>query len=254
MTIHYASPSYRRPNDVLSYAYFPQATYYVDDSDFRQYRKANRGMKLHRLPDGVQGNVSRVRNYILAKCRSMVLVMFDDDIVKLGYWENNEEHIFGSPEEIQEFILKYTQLAIGLSIRLWGMNLNTDKQLYREYTPFSFKAPVLGPFNVHIGPFDIRYDERIPLKEDYDHFIQYMNADRRVLRVNKAFYGNRRSDMPGGCTESRNINEERRQLALLQRKWGVDVVRYGGNTQSHRAKKVNKFDVNPIIRIPIGGV
>jgi hypothetical protein len=35
---------------------------------------------------------------------------------------------------------------------------------------------------------DIRYDERIPLKEDYDLSLQHLNKFRKVLRFNKYFY------------------------------------------------------------------
>jgi len=61
--------------------------------------------------------------------------------------------------------------------------------------------------------------------------------------------------MNAGCASYRNIDEEMRQLNLLQAKWGDKIVKIDNNNRSHNLIKTKKrVDYNPIIKVPIGGV
>ena len=96
-----------------------------------------------------------------------------------------------------------------------------------------------------------RYDEALPLKEDYDMFIQQCNVNRKVLRVNKFFYSCKQSINAGGCASVRNSEKELQQLEALKSKWGGRIVKYDKKANSQKRKVI---DYNPIIRIPIKGV
>jgi hypothetical protein len=146
-------------------------------------------------------------------------------------------------------------LAIDWDIKFWGIQVNPDKQCYREYTPFSLTSYVASPFGVHLG-HSIRYDERLSLKEDYDFTLQFLNQYRKILRVNKYFYKVKQMEQEGGCAVYRNVGEEKRQLELLQKKWGKKIVKFDtlGNSRSHSSNKIRRFDVNPVIIVPIKGI
>ena len=59
----------------------------------------------------------------------------------------------------------------------------------------------------------------------------------------------------GGGAVRRNFLEEEREMELLQKKWGKQIVRWDCQDRCHRRKKVKRhFDRNPIIRPPIRGV
>jgi hypothetical protein len=85
--------------------------------------------------------------------------------------------------------------------------------------------------------------------------LQQLNANRKVLRVNKFFYIKESASNVGGCATYRNMDAEREQLVLLQRKWGSAIVKFDNTSRSHSTKKVKKhIDFNPVIIPPIRGV
>jgi sensor c-di-GMP phosphodiesterase-like protein len=135
------------------------------------------------------------------------------------------------------------------------VNVSDDKQSYRENAPFSTVSYIGGPFQVFLKGNEIYYDERLPLKEDYDMTLQQLNKYRVVLRANKFFYSVKQSEQAGGCATYRNLEREKKQLEMLQKKWGKKIVRIDNNNRSHNLKKEKtKIDYNPIIKPPIKGI
>lgn len=190
--------------------------------------------------------------YLLAAVH--VVVTVDDDLQGLYLCENREARkILGS--EVRAFIEKYTIVARELGAYLWGLNVNKDPHNYREYGPISTIAYIGAPFQAVLNGNTVRYDENIPLKEDYDFSLQNMNWYRKVLRVNKAYYNVRQVEQAGGCSAMRNIDEEIRQMKLLKRKWGSEIVReMSMRPSAHTRKKTKRIQINPILHIPIRGV
>jgi len=137
------------------------------------------------------------------------------------------------------------QMAQDLNIKYWGMNMLSDKGAYREYTPFAFKSCILGPFQA-FNNLDLRYDEKLPLKEDYDLSLQVLNKYRKTLRFNAYHYIVKQHTNTGGCADYRTIQYEKDQMAALVRKWGSKIVK-----QDFSGKG---YDINPIIKVPINGV
>lgn len=252
-TISVCIPSKGRPQ-VKTLRVCPWATLYVAPDEAEQYRAQNPGANVHECAEGVQGNIARVRNYILrtefGKGASAVCMM-DDDINSIfcfratpdGYgYEKDRKRV----EDFAAFLEKYTAFAEELGVTLWGLNCIPSNRAYRHGTPFSFENIVLGPFSVHLTDA-FRYDEDIPLKEDYDLFLQHIEKERRVLRLNFAGYENGASDgKPGGCSFQRNVTQEKRQFEMLRIKWGGAIV-------TEDRHKVQAFDFNPIIHNPVQG-
>ena len=232
---------------------YPFVTLVVAASEAAVYRKS--GNRVVECPDQVQGNVSRVRNWILdqnqdARC----VVIMDDDYWYLGRWESGWQMKLDVPRALH--LLSYgTLLAEDARTTLWGVNMIYDKLAYRENVPFSFKAPVLGPLQGHL-PNAIRYDEDLPLKEDYDMFLQHMALERRVLRLNMYHYHTDQHQATGGVSEVRNMEREQQQFKALVDKWGSDIVHTDKGQTGATQRKANRpeWDINPIIRVPIGGI
>lgn len=141
-----------------------------------------------------------------------------------------------------------------LGFKLWGVNINKDALNYKHCLPFNTKAMILGPFCAHMRGTEIRYDERLPLKEDYDLAIQHLNKYRGILRLNKYHYICKQSVNPGGCATYRNYEREEQQLRLLQKKWGKDIVKQDKSKMAKSKKEKVNIDYNPIVRVPIKGV
>lgn len=258
MKIAVCAPSYRRPK-VLTLAYLPFCRIYVDPSEAAAYRTANPGADIIECAPGVQGNLCRVRNHILDHefaTGADVVAIIDDDMTGMGYWENKKQVHHLASDEFMWFIERFSMVARDLGAYFWGVNVNPDPQCYRDCSPFSTVSYIGGPFQVFLSGGKCRYDERLPLKEDYDMTLQQLNRYRVVLRVNKFFYRVKQSEQAGGCASYRNLAEERRQLELLRRKWGSRIVRYDTSDRNHKTTKKRgvTFDYNPVIHPPIRGI
>ena len=259
MKISVCCPSYKRPK-VETLDYLPFVRVYVDNKEYDEYVNSNpKSADIVSCPNGIQGNLCRVRNYILDeefKRGVDVVLIIDDDMRGLYYWENKTKHLVKS-EDFKMFIEKYSILAKDLGVYFWGVNVNQDKQIYREYSPFSTTSYIGGPFQCFLKGGSLRYDERLPLKEDYDMTLQQLNKYRKVLRVNKFFYEVKQSEQKGGCATYRNFKKEEQQLKLLQKKWGSDIVKQDKSNRSHnlsKNKNSKRIDYNPIIKAPIKGI
>jgi hypothetical protein len=248
MKIEIFSPSYHRPDSCTTQEYLPLCTYVVARSEKRDYVRA--GRRVIAVPNAVQGNVSRVRNYILDNFNPVLIL--DDDIRRFGRW-NNQENQKLTTDEAMEFVEHAFILARQLGARMWGMNLLPDKGAYREYTPFAFRSVVLGPVQGFVN-MDLRYDESLPLKEDYDLSLQVLNKYRRTLRFNMYHYVCDQHSSVGGCATYRTMERERKQFYLLQKKWGSDIVQIDRQGGQVNQKKRTNWDINPVVRVPIHGV
>jgi len=250
-------PSYRRPRAVDTLKYLPSIRLYVAKDEAKLYREANPEATIVEMESKVQGNISRVRNHILdreMKPGRAVLIV-DDDLQGVWYWQGLERIRLETEAELYAMLRKYTALCREWECPAWGINVNSDGQVYREQTPFSLRSYVGSPFTVHVE-HSCRYDERVPLKEDYDFTLQLLNRYRRVLRVNKFYYLTLQMAQVGGCAMYRNVQREVEQLKILQKKWGTSVVRADSldTSRNHMTTKKRKFDVNPVIHPPIRGV
>lgn len=262
MNISVCCPSYRRPDKCDTLKCLPFVRVYVDGSEVDAYRAANPGAAIIRCDDGIQGNVCRVRNHILDRefaSGADVVVTMDDDVKEFARWTKGErvksKRVRLETEDFHAFIERYTLMAEDIGAYLWGMNLNFDKSVYREYSPFSTTSVVLGPFTAVRRGSEIRYDESLPLKEDYDLSLQHLNRHRVILRLNAWHYICKQAENTGGCATYRNIERERSQLEKLQRKWGTEIVQTDEKKMAHMREGKNKgFDFNPIIKVPIKGL
>ena len=246
MKIGYFSPSYKRPSKSLCQKAYPFVKLVVAKSEQKAY--AANGNEIICCPDEVQGNVSRVRNWILNSFSSVYdcIVMMDDDLDFIGRWEAQQKVVL-DPGDLQEFCEMHAGMAADAGLFLWGLNCSKDKAVYVEYNPYGFLQVILGPFTAHMAGSAIRYDEKMPLKEDYDIYLQHLHRYGGILRVNYAFYEKRQYGKPGGCSAYRNQDTERAQFALLEKKWGSQVV-----TLDKKSKR--GFDFNPVIKVPLAGV
>jgi hypothetical protein len=247
-------PSFKRPI-VETLKYIPSAEVYVAKSQLEEYKEKNPKANFVAVDDKYQGNVCRIRNFIMDFNKGKICCIVDDDLQYLGYWEKNLLNKLETEAEIYSMIEKFSILAMDLGVHFWGLNVNKDKQVYREMQPFSTLAYIGSPFMVHIDQ-DLRFDERFSLKEDYDFTLQNLNKYRKVLRVNKYHYYVRQKEQVGGVADYRTLDEEKSQLKLLQQKWGDKIVREDKlvNGKGRKSAKNRSFDINPILSIPIAGI
>lgn len=262
MRLSVNTPSYKRADKVSTLDYLPYCRVWVDEEEAEEYRKNYPKADIVACPKGVQGNVARVRNYILDTefARGVdVVCMVDDDMQKLERFVPSKVNRFGyerekiEADELLVLIEKYSIMAMDMGAYQWGVMCNHDRMSYRHCTPFSTLSFVGGPFSCFLKDGGLRYDEKLPLKEDYDMVLQQLNKYRVVLRVNYIHYWCKQSENKGGCAVMRNREKEEQQFRAFQRKWGSKIVKRDETNKGH-SKRTKQADYNPIIKVPIKGV
>lgn len=245
MKVKFFAPSYKRPQKSSTQIKYPFVKLVVKESEAEKYI-AN-GNDIEVVPDYAQGNLCRIRNYILDNffddCDCIVLL--DDDYKGVYRWIKQKKKLFEG-DDLIEFAESMSILCNDFGFKFWGLNCVPDKGAYREHTPFGTLQYIGGPFQAHLKN-DIRYDENLPLKEDYDITLQHINKYKGCLRVNFAFYEVKQAEQIGGCATYRNLSREKEQFEMLQKKWGKNIIRYDKGSK-------RSFDFNPVLKIPLKGV
>ena len=240
-------PSHKRPNRCITAKYVKKAIICCHDNQVEDYKKFNRN-EVRGIPDELTGKgMAVIRNYILDQSKEEEVLMLDDDIKFIGYYEKLQ--LFKMEEfELLRMIEDGFRMTKEAGTVLWGLNLQSDKKFYREYSPFSLSSVVLGPFFGIIKDKSIRFDERLGLKEDYDYCLQVLKKHRKILRFNKYHYSCGHINMRGGCTEDRTSLAEEEQAKIFQNKWGRKVVKIKRTTQG------GNLSINPVVISPIKGI
>lgn len=247
MEIHVAIRSYKRAGEVTTLDLFPEASVWVPESQASRYRKYY-GEKVRTVPDREDGNPARKFNAVLERSPSPWTLILDDDITKFGYWEGGVK-VWMKAAQIKCVVAHHFDLASQLGVTLWGVNQVDDALAYRTQTPYSFLAPILGPISGHLKP-TCRYDPAIPLKEDYDFWLQTIARHHRTLRANKYLYRHDSGRKPGGLVSIRTMELEKQCVQRMREKWGTLFRSGGAQGPSGRGTNI----LNSVVTVPIPGV
>lgn len=244
--VHIAIRSFKRAGAVDTLKWFPEGTVWVPESQAPAYRKFYK--RVRTVPDDEDGNCPKKSNAILKRTPSEWTLIVDDDISRIGYWESGRK-VWMTATDIKWMIRHHFDLARQLRVTLWGINQLDDALAYRTQTPYSFLAPVLGPFSGHLNPV-LRYDPSTLGKEDYDFWLQTIRRHRRTLRANKYILRHDSGRKPGGLVSVRTMDFERQGVRRMREKWG-NLFRTGGSEGPHsRGTNI----LNSIVTVPIPGI
>lgn len=231
-------PSYKRSKIAISHKLFQKEmfTYVVREEEKDLY--SHLGVNLMTIPkDAGVKDISTTRNWILNNKKTKYLVTVDDDMKSL-YWIKQRKYYELNQFDIIKMIEVGFQLSEDCGAGLWGLNVLVDPMAYRQNMPISFSKVILGPF-MGILDSDLKYDERLPLKEDYDFFLQQLNKHRKCVRLNMFSYQVDHQKLEGGCQTYRSLEREEEQNILLRQKWGSNIIK-----DNH----LNPDSINMIIR------
>lgn len=235
-------PSYGRADNVKTAELFPNAVIVCPESQAADYKKNYPNMRFMVCPDEIEGNMARKRNWIKDNAQKEWFIMCDDDMDCIIMNEGMKQHKMECQHMMEVFHNAFV-MCEELGTVLWGLNLQSDPKFYREYSPFSTLSVVLGPFSGHIKS-SLRYDCRLPTKEDYDYSLKVLQRYHAILRLNKyAYKVGHIKNQKGGSISIRRMEMEEEQNKLLQKKWGKKIVKY------NMAK-----DIDPVIKCPLSGI
>lgn len=236
-------PTYKRWDKMSTHKLVPYCTVVCPIEQVEKYKEHNEGIEILACPNEVEGNIAKKRNWIKRQCKTPYLIMLDDDITHFQRLEGMVQQKL-SHDEVMKMFLQGFQLMEDLGTVLWGINLTNAPQGYRENLPFSMLSPVLGPFSAQKNINTLWYDERLPLKEDYDLSLQVLQKYHKILRMNKYSYVTKHlTNADGGCVSYRTIDRELAQNKQLQKKWGKEIVKFDMSRS-----------VNPLIKVKLKGM
>ena len=233
--------SYNRAGKMSTTDWNDTATILIRESQREAYEEEQYPNPLLVIPDSEDGNPSKARNAILKRYPGEDVLILDDDIRAVGYFELGAQHEASQAQFYAQAETMF-QMCHDMNTSQWGFNVNESRKFYREYSPFSLSSVVLGPVSGIITNDNILYDESIWLKEDYDFWLQKMLKHRRTLRNNKWFYYSPHLTVAGGLSSVRTSDLEKEHAKMFQSKWGSKIV------------QVKQGDTNPVVRVPIRGI
>ena len=148
MKVKFYAPSYKRPQKSITQINYPFVKLIVRESEAEEYLKNGNDIEI--VPDSAQGNLCRIRNYILNNYfDDDCIILLDDDCKGIYRWEKQNKVKF-DPEELMEFSESMSVLCNDWGFKFWGLNCIPDKGAYREHTPFGTLQYIGGPFQAHL--------------------------------------------------------------------------------------------------------
>ena len=210
-------PSAGRAEKVGQYtlSLFPNATLVVPPREVGAYQQAT-GLEV--LPQKGSG-VSAARNTILDTFPGHDILMLDDDVRELGVFVGGEKRPWNTPGEQQKEIAKlfaFTRFKRGL---VFSCAPVPNAFYFSSKKPISTNLFLIGTFTGYLAKCPVRYDETMPVKEDYDFTVRVWLACGIALRFNYVYcdavhYTNR-----GGAVTTRNDDTEREAISILLGRW-----------------------------------
>tara|TARA_R110001632_G_scaffold178468_1_gene298226 strand:- start:743 stop:1423 length:681 start_codon:yes stop_codon:yes gene_type:complete len=165
------------------------------------------------------GNLMQSRNFALEHAfnENKICVQLSDDIKKVIINKN-----FGKPKKvdldfvINDIVSKFNKVK---GVKLLGIP-PTDN--------FFFASKILSVNTFCIGdmlfvkPNDLRFDEQLTLKEDYDYTLQHQEK-WGTIRYQKYLFTFEHYSNKGGAVDVRDDKEEQKNIMILKSKWGNKI-------------------------------
>jgi hypothetical protein len=190
------------------------ATWVVPPGQQTAYSRAG----VHAEPIGSATSVAKARNAALEAAfeHYATCIMLDDDLTRLRWalkpgtnsvrelaFEDAATHIVHS-------------LAEEPTCRLAGANSTDNAYFVRK--AFSTRLFIPTAFMV-VEPNPLRFDEQLPMREDYDYCCQHIEKFGSALRCNRVLPSFTYKTNSGGMQEHRTEETSERSIEILTAKW-----------------------------------
>lgn len=261
MNILYVVPSYNRADGVSTLNYLSKAKIYVSPQDYDNYCKYNPNWvdRIVKVPDGVQGKgKAHVMNWLLDNLWTDdvdgIMIIDDDVSTLMAHSINGTKEDYKVDEELfYQLCEDFTLLAREWGCGMWSFGLNSDRFSYIPYSPFKTHSYLDGGLQGFCKKDDIRYDERLTVKEDVDMFLQQLKKYHKALRCDKYYWNKKSFEGQGGSQAFRSSKSEKEQFQLMQKKWGSGIIR------PNKPKAIKKGTIRSIggaikLNIPLEGI
>lgn len=183
-------------------------------------------------PDSVKGLTPKLNWCFDNILDPEALVFLDDDLTSLQrcFVEPGEESTIRDPALVLEIIRHTFVLARDLGAYYFGWEANAGAlRYYTGLQPHMLIGYINGCAMGFRTGHGLRFDERIVAKNDFDIAAANAYIHRYCLRnMRYTFCQTDTFIAKGGQSAHRNSATEKRDVALLHRKWGSDIFPIGG--------------------------
>jgi hypothetical protein len=235
MKFQIAIPSLGRATTLQNHPMVEHANLCVAEREIDWYKKiCGDGLNYRVYPDTIRG-ISQTRNWILDNVRQDdddFILMMDDDVLGIEYGMTTHSRKSHDPIYIKDVMVHVAQLAIDAGAGVFGFPRNIRYSQRTAMLPFSLRRWVDG---CCMGVIDreLRYDEKVIGKDDFDLCIQVLHKKRIVWLDERWSTIGQHWKLTGGLTTQRTTETEREDVAYLQRKWGRSVVQTNRRQQKN---------------------
>lgn len=215
----------------------PSAAVVVPASQRSDYEKVVGKDRVITHPDAVKGLTPKLNWMFDCIHDEEALVFVDDDIqsIQRCFVEKGEEATIRDPQLIEEIIRATYILARDADVFFFGWEAsNGALRYYTGLKPFALTGYINGCAMGFRRGHGLRFDERIVAKNDYDISAQNAHRHRRCFKNLRYTFCQKETFVgKGGQAAFRSSATEKKDVALLQKKWG-DIFRLGGHSGTRK--------------------
>ena len=165
------------------------------------------------------GNLMQSRNFALdhSFLDGKICVQLSDDIKKVTINKNfGEQKKIELNKAIEDIVSKFNKVK---GVKLLGIP-PTDNFFFAKNI-VSVNTFCIGDL-LFVKPNDLRFDEQLTLKEDYDYTLQHLERWGSI-RYQKYLFTFEHYSNKGGAVDIRDDKEEQKNIMILKSKWGDKV-------------------------------
>lgn len=187
-----AIPTYKRAGNVPTLALFdPQdAVLFVDTQELDLYKKEHPQAKIeeYRGDKGLTPKLNAILDYA-KKEKYDAVFKIDDDFEGMAYFADGFTQRLVEPERIYQVIERLAVMAKDAQTPLFVTLGVPDIRKYKRSEPFSlFSTLKIGAYGLLLDN-DLRFDERMVMKQDIDMCLQVLLHYRFFVQENRySFY------------------------------------------------------------------
>lgn len=219
-----AIPTYKRSGNVPTLALFDpeDAHLFVDTGELDLYRKEHPNAKIveYKGDKGLTPKLNAILDYA-RKNGYDAIWKIDDDFEGMAYFADGYTQRILEPARIYQVIERMAVMAKDSGSPLFVTLGIPDIRKYKRSEPFSlFSTLKIGAYGLLVDN-DLRFDERMVMKQDIDMCLQVLLNHRFFIQENRySFYYRPTMNNKGGVASYRTRDKEMKMMELLRKKWG----------------------------------
>lgn len=186
-----------------------------DQKDYRDYKAAGA------VHIEVSGGLCESRNAGIdhAHEQNRWCVQLSDDLKKVELAISKKKTV---EIELSAVVEQIVVAMVATGARLGGVAPTANPFYFNPNRPLQQRHFIVGDLIV-VAPTDLRFDENLKLKEDYDYTLQHISTYGKVARLSIVLAHFRHRNNSGGAVDFRTEDREQEAIAYLKEKWGSAI-------------------------------